>query len=142
MSGADIISSNLPRAMTAAGVAICFEAPAANGDGDGDLPKSKKQKTSMSTSTTSKKSTSAFSTVNITSDLQRKNPDPLQKNCKCHACLNHSRAYIFHLFKAKELLGEILLYTHNQWQFLELFRIIRQKIASKELESWSKELLV
>jgi hypothetical protein len=49
--------------------------------------------------------------------------------CSCHACKNHSRAYIHHLLKSRELLAEILLYSHNQHTVRLLFKGIRQSIA-------------
>lgn len=50
---------------------------------------------------------------------------PLVPGCSCMACSNsHSRAYIHHLVKAKELLAEILLFAHNLHHLLELCRAL------------------
>ena len=38
---------------------------------------------------------------------------PLDPNCTCDTCKRHSRAYIRHLVKQDEMLGAILLSTHN-----------------------------
>lgn len=48
---------------------------------------------------------------------------PLCRGCKCPACKNdrYSRAYIHHLIKAKEMIADILLVSHNMYQFIELF---------------------
>jgi queuine tRNA-ribosyltransferase len=43
------------------------------------------------------------------------------------SCGSHSRAYVHHLLRAKELLGEVLMYTHNQWQMHRLFQEIRRR---------------
>lgn len=39
--------------------------------------------------------------------------EPLNKYCPCYTCKNHSRAYINHLLKEKEMMGGILLSLHN-----------------------------
>ena len=38
---------------------------------------------------------------------------PLEKDCQCYACRNHTRAYIHHLIRADEILGRTLLTLHN-----------------------------
>ena len=50
---------------------------------------------------------------------------PLSSGCTCMACSNsHSRAYIHHLVQAKELLAEILLFSHNLHHIRELCRAL------------------
>jgi queuine tRNA-ribosyltransferase subunit QTRTD1 len=51
-----------------------------------------------------------------------KDVKPLVLGCSCHACRNHTRAYIHHLQNSRELLGEVLLFNHNLHQLLGLFR--------------------
>ena len=43
----------------------------------------------------------------------REDASPLEKDCACHVCKTYSRAYLHHLFKAKEILGMQLLTLHN-----------------------------
>ena len=38
---------------------------------------------------------------------------PLESDCPCYTCRNFSRAYLHHLFLAKEMLGPTLLSLHN-----------------------------
>ncbi len=38
---------------------------------------------------------------------------PLDEVCRCLCCTRHSRAYLHHLFRAEEILGPMLLTTHN-----------------------------
>ena len=45
---------------------------------------------------------------------------PVDADCSCHCCRHHTRAYVHHLLRAKELLGEALLYAHNQHRLLAL----------------------
>jgi len=47
---------------------------------------------------------------------------PMLQGCSCMACVTHSRAYVYHLVCAKELLGEILLFVHNLHHLLCLLR--------------------
>lgn len=49
---------------------------------------------------------------------------PLVKSCPCLTCRTHSRAYVYHLVCAKELLAEILLQIHNLHHMMELFQEI------------------
>jgi queuine tRNA-ribosyltransferase len=82
-----------------------------------------------------------FDVLNVRSKSIRDDAKPLDEACRCHACSNFSRAYIYHLFKAHELLGEVLLYSHNQWQLFELFRIARAAISQGHFDSWMERLL-
>lgn len=52
---------------------------------------------------------------------------PLEEDCPCPACL-HSRAYLRHLFLAKEMLGPILLSIHNITFYHRLMAQARQHI--------------
>lgn len=63
------------------------------------------------------------------------------EGCRCVACLYHTRAYIHHLLKSKELLAEILLYHHNQYQLQELFCVAREQIRHSTFSQWKAELL-
>ena len=63
--------------------------------------------------------------INLWDIIHRKSLQPILANCICHACRNHSRAYVHHLLLAKEMLGDILLYCHNQHQILQMFNEIR-----------------
>jgi queuine tRNA-ribosyltransferase len=38
---------------------------------------------------------------------------PLEENCRCYTCQNHSRSYLSHLVRQKEMAGAILLSIHN-----------------------------
>jgi queuine tRNA-ribosyltransferase len=43
----------------------------------------------------------------------RRDPAPLESGCPCYACRHFSRAYLHHLFLAREMLGPTLLSLHN-----------------------------
>ncbi len=66
----------------------------------------------------------------------REDASPIDPCCDCAACGGgYSRSYIHHLFKAKEMLGPILLSVHNIRHFQRLLLDIR--VAIKE-NSWTK----
>ncbi|NIQ90701.1 MAG: tRNA guanosine(34) transglycosylase Tgt, partial [Deltaproteobacteria bacterium] len=47
---------------------------------------------------------------------------PIDESCTCYTCRHYSRAYLRHLFMAKEILAYRLNTIHNLWYFLELMR--------------------
>ena len=56
--------------------------------------------------------------------------DTLDKDCSCYTCKNYTRAYIRHLFKAKEILGARLLSIHNLRFLVELMENVREAIKN------------
>ena len=60
---------------------------------------------------------------------------PLDENCPCLAC-RHSRAYLRHLFIAKEMLGPILLTHHNLTFYQLLMAEARRQIAAGTFSNW------
>ena len=61
---------------------------------------------------------------------------PLLPGCTCFACRNHTRAYVCHLLRTKEILGHILLSMHNSHHYISLFQHIRRHIAADSLEAY------
>jgi queuine tRNA-ribosyltransferase len=53
---------------------------------------------------------------------------PLEASCDCYACKNFTRAYIRHLFIAKEILPLTLMTIHNLRFIMRLMEGIREKI--------------
>ncbi len=60
---------------------------------------------------------------------------PIDETCPCLAC-RHSRAYIRHLFIAKEMLGPILLTHHNLTFYQLLLAEARRQIAAGTYADW------
>ena len=60
---------------------------------------------------------------------------PIDETCPCLGC-RHSRAYIRHLFIAKEMLGPILLTHHNLVFYQRLMSAARQQIAVGTFQQW------
>jgi queuine tRNA-ribosyltransferase len=51
---------------------------------------------------------------NLSGAKYKRDFGPLQDGCDCYACANYSRAYIHHLYKAKEMLSATLISIHNE----------------------------
>ncbi len=68
--------------------------------------------------------------LNLRNARHADDPAPLDADCDCPACRNHSRAYIHHLFKAGEMLGPILLTWHNIRYYQRLMVRLRAAIIA------------
>ena len=64
---------------------------------------------------------------------------PIDEECNCPACRNYSRAYIRHLFKAKEMLGMRLCVLHNLYFYNHLMEDIRLAIEEDRFEEFRRE---
>jgi queuine tRNA-ribosyltransferase len=60
----------------------------------------------------------------------RRDSSPLESGCSCYTCRHFSRAYLHHLFAAKEMLGPTLLSLHNVAYYLRLMAEAREAIAA------------
>src|SRR5438046_889107 len=58
-----------------------------------------------------------------------RDPAPLDPECACETCRLFSRAYLRHLFTARELLAHRLLSVHNVTFYLSLMAALRRAIA-------------
>ncbi len=65
----------------------------------------------------------------------------IDDNCDCYTCKNFSKAYLRHLFIAKEILALELASIHNLNFYLSLLRTAREKIIEGEFSEWKKEIL-
>ena len=66
--------------------------------------------------------------VNIRNAKYKNDSEPLDSDCQCYACQNHSTAYLHHLVKSNEILGAMLLTEHNIFYYQKLMSDIRQSI--------------
>ncbi len=67
---------------------------------------------------------------NLNNAKYAKDTLPLDPECDCPTCRNHSRAYIHHLFKAKEMLAMRLCVMHNLHFYNTLMEKIRESIEN------------
>ena len=61
---------------------------------------------------------------------------PVDENCACYTCRNHSRAYLRHLFQAGEMLYSTLATLHNLTVYLDRLREIREAIQIGEFPAY------
>ena len=61
---------------------------------------------------------------------------PLDENCDCPTCKNHTRAYIRHLFRASEATGATLLSIHNIHFLINLMKQTREAILEDRFEKF------
>lgn len=64
---------------------------------------------------------------------------PLDDQCDCYACRNFTRAYIRHLFNAKEITGGRLASIHNLRFLIHMMEEIREAIANDCLLDYRRE---
>ncbi len=65
---------------------------------------------------------------------------PIDENCPCYCCRNFSRAYLRHLFLAKEILFSTLATIHNLRAYLDTMRRIREAILVGNLPGYLTRL--
>lgn len=80
--------------------------------------------------------------MNLLNEKYREDSRPIDENCGCPACRNHSRAYIRHLIKAKEALGMRLAVQHNLYFYNDLMKKIREALDGDYYESFYQKYRV
>ena len=68
----------------------------------------------------------------------RADPRPPDENCDCHTCANFSRAYLHHLHRCGEMLGAMLMTTHNLRYYHALTSRLRDAIAGGRLQTFTR----
>lgn len=71
--------------------------------------------------------------INILNAEFKEDFKTIDENCQCYTCKNFTRAYLNHLFKAREMLGYRLATIHNIHFMIELMKKIRNEIANGEI---------
>ena len=61
---------------------------------------------------------------------------PIDEECDCPTCRNHSRAYVRHLLKANEMLGQRLTVMHNLYFYNTLMEKIREALDAGNFEEF------
>ncbi len=68
-----------------------------------------------------------------------RDPGPLDGDCGCYTCQHFSRAYLRHLFVAREILAYRLLTLHNLYYYVNLMTRMRQAVAAGEFAAFRRE---
>ena len=80
--------------------------------------------------------------MNLNNNKYERDKRPLDPECDCPVCRRYTRAYIRHLFKARELLGMRLCVLHNLYFYNTLMEKIRDAILQGKYESFYREMTV
>jgi len=81
----------------------------------------------------------SFGKLNIKSAKYKLDENPIDNECNCYTCQNYSRAYLNHLFKAKELTYFRLASIHNLHYYLDLVAKARDAILENRFSEFKKE---
>ena len=74
--------------------------------------------------------------INLSNARHAADPRPLDEQSTHPAARNYSRAYLHHLTKANEILGQVLLSTINLAYYQELMAGMREAIAAKSFAAF------
>lgn len=75
--------------------------------------------------------------INVENARFAEDERPLDPDCACRVCATWSRAYIRHLFKAREMLGPRLLSHHNVAFLVQVVDAARGAIEEGRFERWA-----
>ena len=78
-------------------------------------------------------------TINISNSRYKDDTDPLEPDCRCYTCRNYSRAYLRHLYMARELLSYRLNTIHNIHFYIDFIRQMRAAVLADQFEAFRKD---
>jgi queuine tRNA-ribosyltransferase/7-cyano-7-deazaguanine tRNA-ribosyltransferase len=79
--------------------------------------------------------------IHLTNGRFKEDPRPIEVECPCDTCRRYSRAYLRHLFVAREILGVQLAAVHNLHVVESLMGQIREAIRQGAFAALRKEWL-
>jgi queuine tRNA-ribosyltransferase len=82
-----------------------------------------------------------YGKINIMNAKYELDKSPIDEGCDCPACKHYTRAYIRHLFKAKEMLAMRLCVLHNLYYYNKLMEDIRNAIDGDYFEDFKNQRL-
>jgi queuine tRNA-ribosyltransferase len=81
----------------------------------------------------------SYGKVNIRASRFREDPLPLDPECGCMVCKTYSRAYLCHLYRAREITYFRLGTIHNLYYYLNLMKEMREAIKTGTFQTFKKE---
>ena len=66
---------------------------------------------------------------------------PLQEDCACYTCQNYTRAYVHHLLRSKEMLGQTLGSIHNLYFIVKLVDDIRVSMMKETFKEFKDKFM-
>ncbi len=79
--------------------------------------------------------------VTIKNAIYKDDFSSLDENCDCYTCKNYSKAYLRHLFHAKEILAYELGTIHNLRFYLNLVKEARKQILNDTFTDWKNKII-
>ena len=79
--------------------------------------------------------------INIKKSIYKEDFGPLDPECDCYTCRNYSRAYLNHLFRNEEGLGNRLMSIHNLRFLIRFMEEIREAIREDRFLEFKEEVL-
>lgn len=81
----------------------------------------------------------SFGSIQIKHSKYIRDASPIDPECGCYTCEHFSRAYLRHLYMAKEILSSRLNTIHNLYYYLNFMKGVRAAIAEDRFERFYKE---
>ncbi len=78
---------------------------------------------------------------NVDKAASRRDFTPIDDECDCYTCAHYTKAYLHHLFKAKEMLAGTLCTIHNERFTVRLVDAIRDSIDAGRFDEFKTETL-
>lgn len=79
--------------------------------------------------------------ISITNSKYRTDFSPIEEGCECYTCKNYTKAYLAHLFHAKEILANTLASVHNVYFIVNLVHKIRESILEDKFFEFKEEFI-
>jgi len=80
-----------------------------------------------------------FGVIQIKHSRYIRDSSPIDTECGCYTCKHFSRAYLRHLYMAKEILSSRLNTIHNLYYYLNLMKGVRAALEEGRFERFYKE---
>jgi queuine tRNA-ribosyltransferase len=77
--------------------------------------------------------------INISNSRHRDSVGPVDAGCRCYTCRNYSRAYLRHLYTARELLAYRLNTIHNVYFFVNFIKDLRKAILNDTFKAFRED---
>jgi queuine tRNA-ribosyltransferase len=81
-----------------------------------------------------------FGPIHLKNARHADDPRPLDAESRCPAARDVSRAYLCHLVRSNELLGQVLLSTINLYYYQDIMMGMRAAIAERRFDAYRREL--
>lgn len=79
--------------------------------------------------------------ITMRNSIYKNDFTPVDESCNCYTCQKFSRAYLRHLFNAREILAYELATIHNLTFYLELVREARKNIIQGTFSTWKNKII-